>query len=195
MKTKNYLKMKKITLLLVAAVFAIGIQSCSTDDKPEQIGDVIPENALNSNELFGKQNSLSKALGSGNIDATCFTKIYVVFPKNSTAQDRMDYLEFSQGKKGTYSIIFASTVAYCAGIYEWYVPCNELPTSYCDFIKCKLESLNAKTNGAVVHEAEQNKILLEETEGDPACSECPETSYTWISTESCDEIWKSINYQ
>jgi len=175
--------MKKIVLLLVAAVFVIGMQSCSTDDKTNFAGDQIPENAIKMT-----RNGEQKGLGT---ISPCFKKIFVVYRSGSNDQDNLDYV--STSLKFKYSTIWSVNTPYCTNIYEWYVPCDELPEYICN-TKCK-KVFSPKTTGKVVHTPEPATLGSEETEDDPACGECPK-NYGWVSnnTPSCKEIKTSLGW-
>ncbi|WP_299314140.1 hypothetical protein [uncultured Aquimarina sp.] len=80
--------MKKITLLLVAAVFAIGIQSCSTDE----IG--IEEETLQENPAMKRSDIISNGL--------CPDCIIVLFPNQTPENQRNKFRNLMK------SIIFES---------------------------------------------------------------------------------------
>ncbi|WP_298312401.1 hypothetical protein [uncultured Aquimarina sp.] len=80
--------MKKITLLLVAAVFAIGIQSCSTDE----IG--IEEEALQENLVMKRFNTLLNPLQHDDIPDGPIRKVFLYYPPDMSLQDRLDYFEY-----------------------------------------------------------------------------------------------------
>ncbi|GAA0733131.1 hypothetical protein GCM10009430_47030 [Aquimarina litoralis] len=97
--------MRKIALLLVAAVFVIGIQSCST----EEIG--IEEET--NQELLDLQKR-------GSLGGTFSVRpLYVYYPANFTAQDRLNF------KDSLEKMVFGSILAYtnhdCPNVDIWYV--------------------------------------------------------------------------
>ncbi|WP_299185761.1 hypothetical protein [uncultured Aquimarina sp.] len=177
--------MKKITLILVAAIFAIGTQSCSTDDKTNFIGDQIPENAIKMT-----RNSEQKSL---NAISPCFEKIFVVYPAGSNDQDNLNYV--SKSLKFKFSIIWSISTPYCENIYEWYVPCDEIPRYFCNN-NCDTIGL-PKTNITVTHEVDETKLNTEDTESDPIdCVTCIGLyDYGFVNETSpdCTEIKNSFN--
>ncbi|MCK8522689.1 hypothetical protein M0D21_13980 [Aquimarina sp. D1M17] len=182
--------MKKITLLLVVAVFTIGIQSCSTKEEVynEKSENIIPDDFLNADDLIDNQ-SLLKASPESSNTSSCFTKIYVVFPKYSTIEDHIDYTIFA--RKFKFSSIMYSTFPYCNDVYEWYVPCNEIPTDNCIFACSPIDNL--KSEGSKTHAAETSNLSDNEDE-DPACGRICNGAKGWglASDLSCSEIKKSV---
>lgn len=106
-ENKKHLKMKKITLLLVAAVMAIGIQSCSTEENilEDQVEQTVTEND-------------AKLLG-GN-----FCAFFVRFPADWTQQDREDFHAYATQELFTH--ILRLYDQDCYKIEEWRVPCDQL---------------------------------------------------------------------
>ena len=79
-ENKKHLKMKKITLLLVAAVFAIGIQSCSTEEE------VLLEENLATEEKLDPSAQQKSSIGLG---LPKYTPDYMyVFFSESMTDDR-----------------------------------------------------------------------------------------------------------
>jgi len=180
--------MKKITLLLIAAIFAVGIQGCSTDDKTTNVGDEIPENAIKMT-----RNSEQKALNG----FSCFKKIYVIYQSSnlgSFEEVNMDYVQSSL--KTTYSTVFSIKNPSCPDIYEWYVPCSELPTYICD-AKCIISKTSNLTGGTATHTPRSGlNITNDDNEGDPTCDTCPLSSnYSIVygPSPSCAQIKESLN--
>ena len=177
--------MKKIALV-VAAILVIGIQGCSTDDKPEQLGDTVPDNFIHAtNAVEGK--SLNGGGGS-------FERIFVVYPPGSTSMDNEEYVQSSL-KYGRFSSIMYGAAPYCADVYEWYVPSNELPEYYCldNFITPK-----PKTNGSVTHtpspKPDPTSGGSNDTDEDPAhpCGEYSSYGWTGGDNPSCEDIKGSL---
>ena len=107
MKTKNYLKMKKITLLLVAAVFAIGIQSCSTEE-------TVLEEEVQINQIE-------------NVEKIPFLEgcnFFVRYPRHWTPEDREDFITYAT--ENIFSSVFVFYEDDCYEVDEWRVPCDEL---------------------------------------------------------------------
>lgn len=77
--------MKKITLLLVAAVFAIGIQSCSTEEIGIEEETIIEENSLSKRQSIIINNDIP----DGPI-----RRVYLYYPPDLSLQDRLDYFEY-----------------------------------------------------------------------------------------------------
>ncbi|WP_298546760.1 hypothetical protein [uncultured Aquimarina sp.] len=78
--------MKKITLLLVAAVFAIGIQSCSTDEIGIEEETIIEENSLSKRQ--------SIIIINNDIPDGPIRRVYLYYPPDLSLQDRLDYFEY-----------------------------------------------------------------------------------------------------
>ncbi len=190
--------MKKIALLILTAVFVIGIQSCSKEDEvinqQEQQGDVIAENAISADVLLKNSNIYSKNLRLNENAPSCYRKILVVFPDFADSQDHLDYLEYA--RKVRFSSIFAiTTPKNCTTrIYEWYVPCNEIPKNYCT-IKCGLREI-PKTEGTATIPADKDR-LNDNNEEDPVCEKClTNSNIGWVSgsNPSCEKIIKSVSF-
>ncbi|WP_299257127.1 hypothetical protein [uncultured Aquimarina sp.] len=111
--------MKKITLLVVTAVFAIGIQSCSTDE----IG--IEEVTL--------QELLSKKLTSNNSleGPTSYCKIFAVFPSTTSSNER-DVIRFQHMNSTESFGFFTFKATECQFIEIWRVDCSKIPREYGD---------------------------------------------------------------
>ncbi|MFD2561662.1 hypothetical protein [Aquimarina rubra] len=101
--------MKKITLLLVAAVFAIGIQSCSTE-----------ENVLEREVQQTQEENASK------FNFTPHCNFFVRYPADWTQQDRDDFHTWA--RENMFSSILVLFEDDCYEVDEWRVPCNELET-------------------------------------------------------------------
>ena len=174
--------MKKIALVL-AAILVIGIQGCSTDDKPEQLGDTVPENFI----LAGSNIEGKMQVTAG----TCFKKIFVVYPSGSTPADNAEYAESSSGIKGEFSFVMYSINPYCDDVYEWYVPCNELPSYICTQngqIRPTTDS-----DGTVTHTASNPRLNIDDDNDDPQhpCSQY--INFGWTTTSpSCEQIKNSF---
>ncbi|WP_299257131.1 hypothetical protein [uncultured Aquimarina sp.] len=80
--------MKKIKLLVVAAVFTIGIQSCSTDEIGIEEENIIEENGLS------KRQSIIINNNDNNIPDGPIRKVYLYYPPDMSFQDRLDYFEY-----------------------------------------------------------------------------------------------------
>ncbi|WP_299899925.1 hypothetical protein [uncultured Aquimarina sp.] len=182
--------MKKITLLLVAAVFAIGIQSCSTEKEFVYQGDKIPEDAIKFTNNIGQKNLNGNA-------TTPFKKLLVYYPDGASFEDNMDYVESSL--KTTFSTIFVGVQQQCGTIYEWYVPIDELPDYYCRR-SCAPEDSYPKLDGegTATHKKESKLVLSgDDEEGDAACPGCKsQSSYGWINhpNPTCEDIESYYNY-
>ncbi|MDH7446933.1 hypothetical protein [Aquimarina sp. 2201CG14-23] len=184
--------MKKIMLLLVAAIFVIGIQGCSTDDKQEQIGDIIPENALNVDDLLNINNSKLQLQSD---QSSCYKKILVASGTHLTQEDYLDLVETN--RKTKFSSIFAilrpSDVCLNGAIYEWYVPCDEVPSILCTN-QCTMTA--NFTGGTTVLKGDKS-TTLEDPDGDGGCGGCTdETDFLFIEIQnpSCREIFLSLEY-
>ena len=180
--------MKKIALV-VTAILVIGIQGCSTDDKPEQLGDTVTDNfILATNAVEGK------SLGGGGT----FERIFVVYTPGSTSMDNEDYVQSSL-KFGRFSSIFYGRNPYCADVYEWYVPSNELPDYFCT-TKCEVEEIpKTDGDGTTAHSASNPNNLGTSSDDETVCPSCKENaSWSWINNNSpnCNQIKSSfVQYQ
>ncbi|WP_299439697.1 hypothetical protein [uncultured Aquimarina sp.] len=99
--------MKKIALLLVAAVFVIGMQSCSTE-----------ENVLEEEVQQTQEENLSK------FNFTPHCNFFVRYPVDWTQQDRDDFHTWA--RENMFSSILVLFEDGCYEVDEWRVPCNEL---------------------------------------------------------------------
>ncbi|WP_378183690.1 hypothetical protein [Aquimarina sp. SS2-1] len=109
--------MKKITLLLVAAVFAIGIQSCSTEEEvfiEESVikkENNIPENAVH----FGSKN-IAK------VPEKFYKRIFVRYPRGTSYQERVDHAtEVGSQIFDDFYVVFDNGCAY---VDEWFLRCD-----------------------------------------------------------------------
>ncbi|MBQ4805674.1 hypothetical protein J8L88_22620 [Aquimarina sp. MMG015] len=79
--------MKKITLLLVAAVFAIGIQSCSTEEVNDTSEDLLLENVeLQSKNEESNKNQQQKQISYES--KSCDNCVNVIFPIGTTQSQK-----------------------------------------------------------------------------------------------------------
>jgi len=145
-------------------------------------------------------NAQSKSLNtlSTNNIHSCIRRMYVVYESSgffSTDKDNLDYIS-ELLKLQTFSTIVYTPHSICDGVYEWYVPCDEIPNDICNF-RCQNMNLDADsaihTRGAPVHERDRSSLAPDEEDDDPFCSRCPK-DYSWVYSEtpSCDEIKGSI---
>ncbi|WP_027392305.1 hypothetical protein [Aquimarina latercula] len=100
--------MKKITLLLVAAVFVIGIQSCSTEETS-----IIEEEV---------QQTLEENDSKFNWVPHC--NFFVRYPVDWTQEDRDDFHIWA--RENWFSSILVLFEDGCYAVDEWRVPCSEL---------------------------------------------------------------------
>ncbi|GAA4274434.1 hypothetical protein U6A24_15795 [Aquimarina gracilis] len=180
--------MKKLALLILATIFVIGIQGCSTNEEETtstQQENSIPDYVFSADYLLGNKNLPPRPQNKN----LCFERIFVVFPSNSTDLDNLDYLE--RARRSMFSEILAATIPYCDDVYEWYVPCNETPNRYCDPFLCAPQRF-PKSEGEKTHAAE-TLSLSEDPDGDPACNTCDGTSgWGRANNASCEEIKRSL---
>ncbi|WP_299609330.1 hypothetical protein [uncultured Aquimarina sp.] len=116
--------MKKITLLLIVAVFVIGIQSCSTEqeevlleESPTKVKNNIPENAVH---FRSKSKKGIDILPIGEID--WYTSFFVRHPIGTTYQQRVSHAD----NIGTqifddFYVVFDNGCDY---VDEWFVLCK-----------------------------------------------------------------------
>ncbi|WP_343914695.1 hypothetical protein [Aquimarina litoralis] len=99
--------MKKVLLLIVAAVFVIGIQSCSTEENilEDQLEQTVTEN--------------DAKFPGGN-----FCAFFVRFPADWTQQDREDFHAYATQEWFTH--ILRLYDQDCYNVEEWRVPCDQL---------------------------------------------------------------------
>jgi len=97
--------MKKITLLAITAIFAISIQSCSTEELviEEEKTSNLPENAISADEILAANGFFGKSLNNfGTPESDCYKKGFVLYPSNWTPQVQADL---------------------CENVDTWYLPC------------------------------------------------------------------------
>ncbi|WP_405207728.1 hypothetical protein [Aquimarina sp. LLG6339-5] len=111
--------MKKITLLLVAAVFAIGIQSCSTEEEVFieesaliKKANTIPENAIH----FG-----AKSFNKGP-EPPKYKRIFVRYLVGTSYQYRLNFTN-TQGPQ-IFDDFYVVMNNGCDYVDEWYVRCD-----------------------------------------------------------------------
>ena len=101
--------MKKSALLILAAIFVIGIQSCSTDLQEE----ISPENFSTTKDIIEKNNF------PGFSD--CFKTIYIDYG-NMGLGNRADFKELAAEKWFDYNVLIKIT--NCPSVEAWTVPCE-----------------------------------------------------------------------
>ena len=103
--------MKKSALLILAAIFVIGIQSCSTDEHEE----ISPENL-----------TITKAESSNNKIGTfqCREYVYVYFG-NMSSTERNNFLKNAEVEWFDGDQIF-TVPSSCPDIEIWHVPCDRI---------------------------------------------------------------------
>jgi len=157
--------MKKITLLLVATVFVIGIQSCSTEDNVfEEETQGLPENVVSADELLGRE------LDGAKFGQTIrYVKAYVVYGESLEYSDRIGVLEYFRDH--VFSEVFALTIDNgCQDVDTWYVPCHEVPGDKgCgkpDAVEIKVEDTDGGGEGQLAIGYEYSFISI------PASTDC-----------------------
>ena len=100
--------MKKSALFILAAIFVIGIQSCSTDDQKE----ISPENLITTKDVLEK-NSLPGF-------SDCFKTIYIDY--GNMLGNRDDFRKLAAARWFENRVLIKPT--HCHSVEAWTVPCE-----------------------------------------------------------------------
>ncbi|MBQ4822810.1 hypothetical protein [Aquimarina sp. MMG016] len=187
--------MKKLTLLFSITIAVIGIQGCTNEENISEQelqiveqGDIIPKNAINVDDLFKIDNNV-KTKSNRNVPI-CFKKIYVVIYGDS--QDNLTLLEIARNY--TFSTIFALTEPACTNVFEWYVPCDEVPTREC--VRPVQGCIPEYITGGTAVLTPSKKELDDGEDGDPNCGRCEPTPFDFISiiNPTCQQVSESFPF-
>ncbi|WP_299244993.1 hypothetical protein [uncultured Aquimarina sp.] len=169
--------MKKITLLLVAAVFAIGIQSCSTDE----IG--IEEET--------KQELSSKKLTSNNLleGPTSYCPIFVVFTDAISPSER-DQIRFLHKISEVGFGDFTYTTTECYNVEIWNVDCSKILLPY----NTDYQSVE---NTTAIYTARTNSDANAEDDEDSPIDSLNSSNYIYLegNVTDCVDVLERIIYE
>ncbi|AXT50794.1 hypothetical protein D1818_08105 [Aquimarina sp. BL5] len=165
--------MKKITLLLVAAVFAIGIQSCSTDE----IG--IEEEALQENPEMKFNNMIE--------GPTSYCDLFVMYPSTMSSYDR-DVFRFQHINTTESFGNFTYVTTECSDIEIWNVDCSKIPTQY--------NGNSVEGSTAVYQGKNPEDSAVDDDDNSPIDSSNP-SNYIYLEGNimDCNTILQLINHQ